>query len=37
MTGQANKEPDVFSLIPISSPVERRWLEDSPRTADNPI
>lgn len=37
MTGQANKEPDAFSLIPISSPVERRWMQDSPRTADNPL
>lgn len=38
MTGQGNKEADVYSFIPISSPVERKWLQnDGPRTADNPI
>jgi len=38
MTGQSNKEPDVYSLVPLTSPVERRWCgNDGPRTADNPF
>lgn len=37
MTGQANKEPDAYSLVPISPAIERRWCNDGPRTADDPI
>lgn len=37
MTGQGNKEQDAFSLLPITQPVERRWQNEGPRTADNPI
>ena len=37
MTGQANKEPDAFSLVPINQAVERRWQNDAPYTADHPI
>lgn len=37
MTGQANKEPDAYSLVPITQPVEQRWRNDRPYTADNPI
>jgi hypothetical protein len=37
MTGQANKEPDAYSMVPITSPVERRWGSDRPYTADDPF
>jgi hypothetical protein len=37
MTGQANKEPDAYSMIPITQPVERRWQDDGPYTADRPV
>jgi hypothetical protein len=37
MTGQANKEPDAYSLVPITPPVERRWQNDAPYTADQPF
>jgi hypothetical protein len=36
MTGQANKEPDAYSLVPKTQPVERRWQNDAPYTADQP-
>jgi hypothetical protein len=37
MTGQANKEPDAYSMVPINQAVERRWINDAPYTADHPI
>lgn len=38
MTGQGNKEPDAYSLVPRTSPVERRWQDDGgPYTADHPV
>jgi hypothetical protein len=36
MTGQANKETDAYQLVPITQPVERRWQNDMPYTADQP-
>lgn len=37
MTGQANKEPDAYRLVPETPAVERRWRNDGPYTADNPV
>jgi len=37
MTGQGNKEPDAYSMVPINQAVERRWQNDAPYTADHPI
>jgi hypothetical protein len=37
MTGQGNKEPDAFSLVPMNQAVERRWQNDAPYTADHPV
>ena len=37
MTGQANKEPDAYALVPMTQAVERRWQRDAPYTADMPI
>jgi hypothetical protein len=37
MTGQANKEPDAYGMLPATQAVERRWQNDGPRTTDNPI
>ncbi|MGA9668409.1 MAG: hypothetical protein WBQ94_04330 [Terracidiphilus sp.] len=37
MTGQANKEPDAFGLIPMNQVVERRWQDGGPYTADRPV
>ena len=37
MTGQGNKEPDAYRMVPINRAVERRWQNDAPYTADHPI
>lgn len=37
MTGQGNKEQDVFYMIPLNQAVERRWHNDGPYTADHPV
>lgn len=36
MTGQANKEPDAYRIVPECPPVERRW-GNRPYTADDPV
>lgn len=37
MIKQANKSPDIYGLIPATSPVESRWDFQGPRTADRPF
>jgi hypothetical protein len=37
MTGQGNKEPDAFGIVPITQPVEIRWQNDGLYTADRPV
>lgn len=36
MTGEGDKEPNVYSLVPLTQVVERRWDQIGPYTADQP-
>lgn len=37
MMKQANKSPDIYGMVPATSPVESRWDNQGPRTADRPF
>jgi hypothetical protein len=37
MTGQANKEPDAYSMVPVDPALDRRWAGGWVRTADDPF
>lgn len=37
MVSQGNKNPDIYRMVPSTSPVEDRYIWHGPRTADDPV